>query len=421
MTELLLYIARSGLYLGVFFAFYMLVMRRTTFFRLNRCALLIGSVICVLLPLFKVKTTSFSVGAGPLSIVGMEEPALEGVQAPGLFWPAAISAVYGLGALAVILFTLISITRMYRLIKTGEKRQVDGYRTYVLDGNQASFSFGRTIVICKKDFEENPAIFTHEKMHVRFCHYIDLLLFRLIQIVWWWNPLVWIMRTELGLLHEYEADESVIKKGVDATQYQLLLVRKAVGEQRFSLASGFQHAKLKNRIAMMVKPSSNGWIRLSYLALIPLLTLLAYACNPAKNNTKHSEEMLDSEITEAPATTAEQADPDAGQEVIPFQLIEQKPTFDGGDANKFAEWVNSQLKYPDAAKKAGTEGRVLLEFTVNTDGTMSNFKILKGVSPELDAEVLRVMSSCSQKWEPGVQDGKPVPVSFAFPVVFKLK
>ena len=97
-------------------------------------------------------------------------------------------------------------------------------------------------------------------MHVKSRHYIDLFLFRAIQIVWWWNPLVWIARTELGLLHEYEADEGVIEKGIDATQYQLLLVRKAVGEQRFSLASGFQHAQLKNRITIPDIDSAREWI-----------------------------------------------------------------------------------------------------------------------------------------------------------------
>ena len=107
-------------------------------------------------------------------------------------------------------------------------------------------------------------------------------------------------------------------------------------------------------------------------------------------------------------------------ESVPFQLLEDKPTFNGGDANEFSKWVNANLKYPEAAKASGAQGRVTLQFTVGKDGIVGNVKILRGASEELDAEALRVISN-SPKWEPGRIDGKPVPVTFTFPVVFKLK
>ena len=222
------------------------------------------------------------------------------------------------------------------------------------------------------------------------------------------------MRTELGLLHEYEADEAVICKGIDATQYQLLLVRKAVGEQRFSLASGFQHAQLKNRISMMLKPSSSGWMRLSYLALLPLLAVLVYACNPSKNNNVQAPaEETETLETKAP-DTAEKGD------AIPFKDVEVKPTFNGGDANEFTKWVNSHLTYPEAAKQAGIQGRVTIKFTVDTDGSVTDVLLLRGVDKALDEAALRVVSN-SPRWEPGMQNGKPVMVTFVFPVIFKIK
>jgi TonB family protein len=224
------------------------------------------------------------------------------------------------------------------------------------------------------------------------------------------------MRTELGLLHEYEADEKVINHGIDATQYQLLLVRKAVGEQRFSLASGFQHAQLKNRITMMLTPTTDARMRLSYLALIPLLAVFVYACNPTKNNKVPAPAAA--EEAEAPAVKAQEA---PATEAIPFEAVDTKPGFNGGDADEFSKWVNSQLTYPEAAKEAGTQGRVVIQFTVNTDGSMSDFKVLRSASPELDAEALRVLTSCTQKWTPGIQDGKPVPVTYNFPIIFQLR
>ena len=417
MNGFLLYIVRSGLYLGLFYAFYMLVMRRTTFFRFNRVAMLIGTLMCVLLPLLRVRTAPLTdATAGPVTMTAVEEVA-EADAAPKESWPTAVLVLYLTGAAVVIGHTFFSAEALRRKVSAGRRQRIDGIRTVVLKEDIPSFTFGTTVFIGRKDLEENPAIFWHETMHVRCRHYLDLFLFRAVQLVWWWNPLVWLARTELGLLHEYEADEGVINQGIDATQYQLLLVRKAVGEQRFSLASGFQHAQLKNRITMMLKPCSNGWMRLSYLAVLPVLAIFMYACNPSKNSKAPAEEApAVAEETVTPAAAEPAATPDA----IPFQLVEVKPSFNGGDANEFSKWVNSQLVYPDEAKKSGIQGRVAVQFTVEPDGSVANVKVLRGVNDLLDQEAIRVISS-SPKWKPGIQDGQPVRVTFTFPIIYQLR
>ena len=108
------------------------------------------------------------------------------------------------------------------------------------------------------------------------------------------------------------------------------------------------------------------------------------------------------------------------EEAIPFALVENKPTFQGGDANTFSKWVNSQLEYPEIAKENGIQGRVTLQFTVNTDGSVSDVKVLRGVDSSLDKEAVRVVSS-SPKWKPGMQRDKPVRVTYTFPVIFQLR
>lgn len=430
MSPFLLYIARAGLYLSLFYAFYLLVMRRTTFFQLNRVLLLAGSYLCLLLPFIRLRTVAEASGvAQTLTIqsVAVGEPA--DLTLPAAFpWKVVLLAFYIAGALATLVLYLISAHKMRRVIWRAEKTALEGCRLLLLDENIPSFSWGRTVVMGRKDLEENPAIFTHEQMHVRCRHSLDLLLFLPLQLLFWWNPLVWITREELRLLHEYEADEGVLQKGIDATQYQLLLVRKAVGEQRFSLASGFQHAKLKNRIEMMLKPTSSGWMRWSYLALIPVLALFMFACNPNKKSKTPAPETVEQEapaatetagytitVTDEPETVAPE------KEAVPFSLIEHKPGFNGGDANEFSRWVNSQLKYPEQAKKDGAQGRVLLQFTVGADGVVRDVKVLRSVREDLDAEAVKVVSS-SPKWEPGYNaDGEAVPVVYSFPVVYQLR
>ena len=108
------------------------------------------------------------------------------------------------------------------------------------------------------------------------------------------------------------------------------------------------------------------------------------------------------------------------EEAIPFQLVEQKPSFNGGDANEFSKWVNSRLVYPEIAKENGVQGRVTLSFTVEADGRVTNVKVLKGVDDSLDKEAVRVVSS-SPKWTPGKQRDRKVKVTYTFPVYFMLR
>ena len=416
MTQFLLYIARVGLYLGLFYAFYLLVMRRTTFFRLNRVLLLAGSYLCLLLPFIRLRTETAEVIVSDLTIVGVGEAAESTTVSASVPWREVLLAVYVAGALVTLIIYMVSSWKMGRLIRNGNASALDDCRLVLLESEAPSFSWGRTVVMSRKDMQENPAILTHERMHVKCRHSLDLILFLPLQILFWWNPLVWITREELRLLHVYEADEGVIKKGIDATQYQLLLVRKAVGEHRFSLASGFQHAKLKNRITMMLKKSSSRWVRWSYLAVIPVLAVLMYACNSPKESKSVAPETTEQEVS---ATTEAQAEQNVA-EAVTFDAIEVKPTFNGGDAGEFVKWAYSQLNYPEKAKKDKAQGRVLVQFTIGTDGSVSNVELVKGVREDLNAEVLRVVSS-SPKWEPGKQNGEAVPVRFSFPVVFKLQ
>ncbi len=120
----------------------------------------------------------------------------------------------------------------------------------------------------------------------------------------------------------------------------------------------------------------------------------------------YAEEVIEEEVVE--------------EEAIPFQLVEEKPSFQGGDANQFSKWVNQRLVYPEIAKENGVQGRVTLQFTVEKDGSITKVKVLRGVDPSLDKEAVRVVSS-SPKWKPGKQRDRAVPVTYTFPVIFQLR
>ena len=425
------YLITTGLLLSVFYAFFMLLMRKTTFFTFNRFALLAGSLLCLALPLVHWDFSGTAVSnviptlTLPQAVVSAEGGTLNAAD-KGISWLGVVSGIYFLGAFVVLIMNILSVIQTSRMIASGEHIQKEGFKVTIVDAPVASFSFLGHIVIGREDFTANPVILTHEMSHVRKHHSVDVLLFSVVTVLHWFNPLVWLARAELKMLHEYEADESVINQGVNAADYQLLLVRKAVGEHRFRLANGFNHTKLSNRITMMMSEKTNGWIRLSYVACVPLLACMLCFCTSNKQTpemTERTEDALDAEpqdINEVVAigftdsTTAEEDEP------VPLQSAEVKPMFQGGDANNFSKWINEHLIYPQDAKDAGKQGRVVLQFTVNKVGRMENIRVLRGCYQSLDEEALRVVKA-SPEWKPGMMDGKAVSVTYTFPIVFKLR
>ncbi len=429
MNGLILYIIKSALYTSVFQSFYMLVMRKTTFLRLNRVIFITGTLICLLLPFIDIEMPEKTEFTTPIAFIEealVSEPqtiqaAIIGAEAHMNWTSLIISTLFITGAFISFLVTAISYIRMSRVIRSVKPENIDGAEVRIIDEQIPSFSWGRHIVISRRDLEENPAILTHERMHVRCGHSYDLMAYTIVTTLQWFNPLVWIARTELKMLHEYEADELTINKGIDATQYQLLLVKKAVGAKRFQLANGFNHSKLKNRITMMHKNKTNKMVKLAYLLCIPAIIGAMCCCAhsteagniPALDAVSGNDANADTELMASEDTTAKKAP-------ISFHLADVKPTFNGGDANAFSKWVNEQLVYPENCKKEGISGRVTLSFTVSETGKITDVKVLRGVNADLDNEALRVVSS-SPDWTPGTVEGKPVAVTYTFPIIFQTK
>ena len=417
MTAFLIYMIKSTVFLSVFYAFFILFMKKTTFFRFNRMVFLAASVLCFILPTLEISPTIFAGIDMPMNAI--EEAltptyvlGLDGVTVTagsGKIWLIIISTVYFAGFIIVLGSNIASYMRLYALLHKSQAGDMDGIKVLTADMDMPSFSWGRYIVISHTDLESNPAIFTHEKMHIKCRHSIDLMLHSLISMIHWFNPLVWIARMELKMLHEYEADELTLKTGINPTQYQLLLVRKTVDAKQFQMANGFYHSKLKNRIIMINKKKTNRWMRLAYVICIPAIIGAMCCCSQRKgNNAQTGTPAATETVTETAAT-------------VPYSEIFEKPTFEGSDANAFAKWVYGQVKYPQQCIDEKIEGRVVLQFTINKVGEVADVTVLRGVCPALDEEAVRAVKA-SPAWTPGkTEDGKAVPVTFTFPIVFALR
>jgi hypothetical protein len=215
---------------------------------------------------------------------------LQQVETVSVTWLHIMMLVYVCGIIFLSVRNIYSAIRICRLIRKGKRQKIEnGITLAVHNKNVAPFSWFGYIVISEKDYNENGnEIIAHEKAHILKRHSIDLLLCNIYNIIEWINPVSWLFKREMQNIHEYEADEAVIKKGINAKQYQMLLIKKAAGTKLFALANNFNKNKLKKRIEMMSKQKSNPCSRLKYLYVLPVFAIVVTAfANPhVKNEMK---------------------------------------------------------------------------------------------------------------------------------------
>lgn len=318
MGALLLYILKSTICLILFYLGFKALLSNDTFFRFNRWVLLVGIATCMLLPAIKIQTSEPLLIQQPIihlekMIAGEEtvvtylsdnNPEVDMIPvvtpAKMIDWGQIIALLYWAGFIFCLMTTLLSFRKMFVLIRSGRKLQQGRYTLILVPSCVSPFSWGRYIILSEEDYEKHPdEILTHEMMHLKSHHSIDLLFMECILWLHWFNPAIWLLKRELKDIHEYQADKGVLTQGVDATKYQLLLVKKAVGSSLYTLANSFNHSKIKKRITMMLKGKSNNWARLKLLLLVPvgLIVLNAFA-RPEVN--RQLETLVQSKDKETP-------------------------------------------------------------------------------------------------------------------------
>ena len=434
MGTFLVYILKSAACLAVFYLFYKLLMSRDTFHRFNRFALLGLLVLSSLLPLVEASVNSPAavqetmLTLEQLLLLADIQPEGESMAAATpsatVLWLRAALLVYLTGIVFFIVRNLCSLARLGRLIRQGKREALDSYlpdrkeknvRLVVHDHDIAPFSWMHWIVIARKDLEENGReILIHELAHIRNRHSWDLLLADLCIFVQWFNPAAWLLKQELQNIHEYEADETVLREGVNARNYQMLLIKKAVGTRLYSMANSFNHSSLKKRITMMLKEKSNPWARAKYLYILPLAALAVTAF--ARPEVSAVADEISAVKVIAPAVH-DSIQPNVQPAVAaPSSALDQMPEFPGG-MEALNTYLRNNIRYPQEAQKAGIQGRVIIQFIVSKDGSITDAEVVESVDPQLDAEGLRLIKNMP-RWKPGMRKGQAVRVKQTLPIRF---
>ena len=520
MHNFLIYDLKVAVCIVVFYMFYRLLLSKETFHRVNRIVLLSTAVLSFILPLCVITMhETVVVQRIPQVVVGDIEASVlaEPVSTIPLWqWTAVL--LYIVGAVLMLCKTFWSIGKVVLLIRRSEQHPLTDGVIVCVTGNTAltPFSWMHYIVMNRSDYDlQDAAILAHERGHIRMHHSCDVVLVDILTALQWFNPAMWMLRADLRAIHEYEADAAVLSQGINARQYQYLLITKATGIGGYSIANGISHSTLKNRITMMLHKKSQASRLLKLLALLPIVgTALALNAEtvtdvvydqPQKNPVAQpasttSQPMGLNEVVvieQAPAVQQDTktytirgvvkdkekkdaivgavirisgsklgtvtdrngefsleakkgdrievmyvgyangtfvvSDPQVKFDIRlqkddsdvsstndnPFDVVEEMPQFPGGAA-ALMQYLSKNIRYPEEAHKNNIQGRVIVNFIVETDGSITEAKVTRSIHPLLDAEALRVINAMP-KWNPGMQGGKPVRVKYTVPVTFKLQ
>lgn len=279
MGDIFVYILKSSLCLALFYLFFTAALSRDTLYRFNRIVIVVMLLLALLLPLVNIsvdKETPYSgiaLNIGSLLEMANSETGGEAQSNSNSFlvW---VLVIYIIGVVITFTRTIASLILMFTMLrdKESQRSSLDGGVTLIIHNkSKAPFSWMKYIVISRVDFDESgDEIITHEQAHIYNHHSIDLLVTEIVKIIHWFNPAAYLLKREIQNIHEYQADEAVIKNGIDAQKYQLLLIKKAVGDRLYSMANSFNQSKLKNRITMISKKKSQKRAALKALFLLPL-------------------------------------------------------------------------------------------------------------------------------------------------------
>ena len=441
MGIFLVYILKSSFCLAAFYLFYRLLLSRETLHRFNRMALLGVLLLSAVVPLIEVSTEQpTGVGQGMLTLEewlvlseAMTEVSSAPVEEARTVWPLVLLAVYGVGVLFFLGRNLLSLIRLGQLLRGTRREDIRRYVAeaprvllFVHERGIAPFSWMRCIVIARKDLEEDGRpILLHELAHIRCGHSWDLLLADLCCFVQWFNPAAWLLKQELQAVHEYEADEAVLRAGVNAREYQLLLIKKAVGTL-YSMANSLNHSKLKKRITMMQRRKSNPWARAKLLYVLPLaaVAVAAFARPEVSgvSNELSAAKVTDlAEIVKAGSVKSAVEPQDTARKVYQSYKVHN-----GTSASAEARaGMEALMKYFDkhvsqsVVTEDGVHSKMIMQIVFNQGGELAEVKVLEGVDAATYAEAVRVMRNIPRSVSEKLK-GDTISFAFTVPVKFSV-
>ena len=451
-----IYLIKINIALMLLYGFYRLTVSRDTFFGLRRLTLWLIYAVALMVPALNleywVRDTPTMASMANVYADTFYPVVVVKAQAPSITWMDMLLGIYWAGVAVLSLRLVWQLFSIIRLAVISRKQEVEGITVHLLRGEGSPFSFFRWVFMYPSTLEGKQLheVMVHECTHVSGLHSLDTLFSELFSIACWFNPFAWLMKQEVRMNLEYLADESVLSDGNARKSYQYHLLGLAYRQPKDStkIANNFNLLPLKKRIKMMNKRRTSEIGKAKYLLFAPLAGALLMVSNiesvareiggqvpevaevqqkaeqaldadvAVANPMAKAEEAKAAELAKAEAKASDVTAPADTTKNVVYDVTETMPQFPGGQG-VMMKYLAANIKYPASAVKAKKQGRVIVAFVIQKDGSVTNARIVKSVDPELDAEALRIVKAMPN-WTPGTQDGKPVNVRYTIPVVFSL-
>lgn len=429
-----IYFIKINVALVLLYGFYRLTVSRDTFFGLRRLTLWLIYAVALMVPALNleywVRDTPTMASMANVYADTFYPVVVVKAQAPSITWIDMLLGIYWAGVVVLSLRLVWQLFSIIRLAVISRKQEVEGITVHLLKGEGSPFSFFRWVFMYPSTLEGKQLheVMVHECTHVSGLHSLDTLFSELFSIACWFNPFVWLMKQEVRMNLEYLADESVLSDGNARKSYQYHLLGLAYRQPNEStkIANNFNLLPLKKRIKMMNKRRTSEIGKAKYLLFAPLAGALLMVSNIESVAREIGEQIPEvAEVQQKAEQAAEEKvktkpQTDTTKKKKTWDCMpETMPQFPGGKL-MLMKYLADNIKYPASAVKAKKQGRVIVTFIVQKDGSVTHAKIAKSIDPELDAEALRIVKGMP-KWTPGTQNGKPVSVRYMVPVKFSLQ
>lgn len=429
-----IYLIKINVALVLLYGFYRLTVSRDTFFGLRRLTLWLIYAVALMVPALNleywVRDTPTMESMANVYADTFYPVVVVKAQASSITWMDMLLGIYWVGVAVLSLRLVWQLFSIIRLAVISRKQEVEGITVHLLKGEGSPFSFFRWVFMYPSTLEGRQLheVMVHECTHVSGHHSLDTLFSELFSIACWFNPFAWLMKQEVRMNLEYLADESVLSDGNARKSYQYHLLGLAYRQSNEStkIANNFNLLPLKKRIKMMNKRRTSEIGKAKYLFFAPLAGVLLMVSNIESVAREIGEQIPEvAEIQQKAEQAAEEKvktkpQTDTTKKKKTWDCMpETMPYFPGGQ-ELLLKYLADNIKYPASAVKAKKQGRVIVTFIVQKDGSVTHAKIAKSIDPELDAEALRIVKGMP-KWTPGTQNGKPVSVRYMVPVKFSLQ
>lgn len=424
------FLIKSTLSMLVFLLFYKLVLEREKMHRINRFLLIFALIFSIMIPFVTfelisenpIVTPSISSYVIPEIYIGNQMQ----TTAPIFTFENILWSIYTFGFLVFLFRFVRNLILLLRRIHEGEKIKKDGFTLVLIQDEMLPHSFWNYVFVNRNEYENNlidDELFVHEKAHITQKHSLDILFIEALQILFWFNPLIYLYKKAIKLNHEFLADQKVNETFKEVVQYQKLLLQKAVGNL-VPIASNLNYSITKKRFVMMTKNQSKLMTisKVSFSLLLFGAIFFTFSAKGQEENTKTSEDkylILDKKTEKSKEVSPEEfeiAKQNEEQEDKVHIKVDVKPEYEGG-IQAFYEYVKKNLKMPKVENDV--KGNVIVAFVVEKDGSLSSFKILRD-PVGMEKEVIEMLEACP-KWKPGMQDGKPVRVEYTLPIAVSIK